>query len=261
MLPWCLLLSSVLNLDLDRLLRDGDAELFSEAAARRDYKLVFAVGGHRRKVAVDDGLIAHRHDRGSDDDALGVLEPDALVLRVGIDRELLAGDEDIALLAADDKPIGLMDRIENGENDRLRALSDVDGFDVGESVLELPLGVDEGRELVLLAIPRGVCAVERARHRDAGAERLELEAVAFGELAGDFGLGEIPDVSDALLVFARTLGERLDEVLGADGSVVLDSGRVARGVVAFLERAQAGSIAKFSHIVFLSFVLVVALWW
>ena len=37
---------------------------------------------------------------------------------------------------------------------------------------------------------------------------------------------------------------------------MLDSGRVARGVVAFLELAEDGGIAKFSHIVFLSFVLV-----
>ena len=40
-------------------------------------------------------------------------------------------------------------------------------------------------------------------------------------------------------------------------SLVFDSGRVARRVVAFLELAQDGGIAEFSHIVFLSFVLVI----
>ena len=45
----------------------------------------------------------------------------------------------------------------------------------------------------------------------------------------------------------------------ADGFVVLDSGRVARGAVAFLELAQDGGIAEFSHIVFLSFVLGIGL--
>ena len=38
---------------------------------------------------------------------------------------------------------------------------------------------------------------------------------------------------------------------------MFDVSGVARGIVSPLERAQASSIAKFSHIVFLSFVLVI----
>ena len=56
----------------------------------------------------------------------------------------------------------------------------------------------------------------------------------------------------------RLLRETFDEVVGAYGSVVLDVSGVARGIVSLLERAQASSIAKFSHSISFRWLLVVA---
>ena len=247
-----------MSFDLDRLLRDRDAELIAQTAARSDNELIFAIARNRCEVAVDDGFITHRDSSRRDDNALGVFEPNALVLSIRVDREVLTRNEKVDLFTTDDKTIGLVNGIENREDRRLRALSNIDGLEVCECCLKFALGIDEGRELIFLAIPRGIRTIERTADSDARGDRLELEAVALGELANDFGLSEFPDVSDALLVFARTFSEEFYEVLRRDCAVVLYVSGVARGVVSLFERAQASSIAKFSHSFSFRWLLVVA---
>ena len=82
-----------MSFDLDGLLSDRNTELIAQTAACRDNELILAIARNRCEVAVDDRLIAHRDSSRRDDNALGVLKPNALVLSIWVDREVLTGNE------------------------------------------------------------------------------------------------------------------------------------------------------------------------